>query len=142
MDYLASWWWWTLLLVVPTFAVVGLELFGPICLHLGFEIDLLSFALTYKIISKVIIPDHLELRHLCCDFRRISLRERLVQLPAIASRMVSLELIAEPRSPTPSSFPPTLSSTFLKPSYLLTPSSFAHIILNVTHKVRNADYMV
>ena len=130
-----------MLLVVPIFAVVGLELFGPICLNLGFEIDLLSFALTCKIISKVIIPDHLELRHIRCDFRRISLRERLVQLLAITSRMVSLELIAEPNT-THSELIPTNAELYLLETILLTPSSFAHIILNVTHKVRNADYMV
>lgn len=110
-----------MLLVVPTFAVVGLELFGSICLHLGFEIDLLSFALTCKIISKVIIPDHLELRHICCDFRRISLRERLVQLPAIASRMVSLELIAEPNT-THSELIPTNAELYLLETILPTHS--------------------
>ena len=123
MDYLASWWWWTLLLVVPTFVVVGLELFGSICLNLGFEIDLLSFALTCKIISKVITWSY-DIFVVTSDGSRSG--ERLVQLPAITSRMVSLGLIAEPNT-THSELIPTNAEfylletilPFLKPSYSL-----------------------
>ena len=71
------------------------ELINYICLYISNPGDLLSFALTCKIVSEVITPDHLELRHIRCDFRRISLWERLVQLPEIASRIVSLELVDE-----------------------------------------------
>lgn len=71
------------------------ELVESICLDIPNPRDLLSFALTCKTICEVVIPDHLELRHIRCDFRRVSLWEELVQFPAVASRIVSLELISE-----------------------------------------------
>jgi hypothetical protein len=57
--------------------------------------DLLAFSLTSKRICDVIVPNHIECRHLRCDFRRLSLWKALLEYPAIAGRFVSIEIVDE-----------------------------------------------
>jgi hypothetical protein len=57
--------------------------------------DLLAFSLTSKRICDVVIPNHIECRHLRCDFRRLSLWKALSEYPAIAGRFVSIEIVDE-----------------------------------------------
>lgn len=71
------------------------ELIDHICSFIDRPKDLLSFALTSKQIYKVVVPNHIEFRHLRCDFRRVPIWHKLAALPAVASRFVSLEIIVE-----------------------------------------------
>jgi hypothetical protein len=71
------------------------DVLDHICAFVDRPKDILSFALTSRQIYQLAIPDHIEFRHLRCDIRRISLWEKLSELPAIASRFVSLEVIVE-----------------------------------------------
>jgi hypothetical protein len=73
------------------------ELFESVCAFVEQPRDLLSFALTCKRACHAIIPDHIELRHIRCDFLRESLWEILANSPAVASRITSLEIIDESR---------------------------------------------
>jgi hypothetical protein len=57
--------------------------------------DILSLGSTSKKINIVAIPDHIEFRHLRCDVRRLSVWAKLANLPALASRFVSLEVVVE-----------------------------------------------
>jgi hypothetical protein len=75
-----------------------LVLIDAICSFIDEPRDLLSFALTSRQVCKLVIPHHIEYRHLRCDFRRIALWTKLSQLPAVASRFISLEIIVENRS--------------------------------------------
>ena len=69
------------------------ELIDHTCSFLDNPKDLLSFALTCKIVCDVAIPNHIECRRIRCKFRRFSLWEKLANHPSIASRFVSLEII-------------------------------------------------
>jgi hypothetical protein len=71
------------------------DILDHICAFVDEPKDILSFALTSRQIYQLVIPDHIEFRHLRCDIRRISLWKKLSELPAIASRFVSLEVIVE-----------------------------------------------
>jgi hypothetical protein len=74
--------------------------------------DILSFALTSKQVYFQVIPDHIEFRHLRCDLRRISLWKKLSELPAVASRFLSLEVIIEDGTDYGYPIFPTHSSLF------------------------------
>jgi hypothetical protein len=71
------------------------EILDHICSFVDSPKDILSFALTSKEVCQLAIPDHIEFRHLRCDIRRISLWKKLAELPAVASRFVSLEVAVE-----------------------------------------------
>ena len=71
------------------------EILDHICTFVDSPKDILSFALTTKRVYQQAIPDHIEFRHLRCDIRRISLWRKLSELPAIAARFSSLEVIVE-----------------------------------------------
>jgi hypothetical protein len=71
------------------------DILDHICAFVASPRDILSFALTSKQIYYQAIPDHIEFRHLRCDLRRISLWKKLSELPAVASRFLSLEVIVE-----------------------------------------------
>jgi hypothetical protein len=73
------------------------ELFESVCAFVEQPRDLLSFALTCKRACYAIIPDHIELRHIRCDFLRESLWQKLANSPAVTSRIASLEIIDESR---------------------------------------------
>ncbi|KAJ7111616.1 hypothetical protein C8R43DRAFT_1041063 [Mycena crocata] len=57
--------------------------------------DLLSLALACKSLNTIIIPDHLEFRHVRCDPRRQNLWRALAQRPLSATRIHTLELLPE-----------------------------------------------
>lgn len=69
------------------------ELIDHTCSFLDSPKDLLSFALTCKTVCDVIIPNHIECRHIRCNLDRFSLWQKLVNHPSIASRFVSLEIV-------------------------------------------------
>jgi hypothetical protein len=57
--------------------------------------DLLSLSLTSKRACNVIIPRHIQFRHLRCDIRRATLWRRLAELPTLAARFVTVEITDE-----------------------------------------------
>lgn len=68
------------------------EIIDYICSFVDSPRDLLSLALVSKRLCQLVIPDHIECRHICCDSLQIGLWEKLVDFPSIASRFVSLEV--------------------------------------------------
>ena len=71
------------------------ETIDHICYFIQRPRDILAFALTSKQIYSVAIPDHIDFRHLCCDFRRIHVWRKLAACPALASRFAALDIITE-----------------------------------------------
>ena len=81
----------------PTFSEQPAELFDCVCAFIKQPRDLLSFALTCKHACQVIIPAHMELRHIRCDLLRELLWDKLADSPGIASQFTSLEIADESR---------------------------------------------
>lgn len=71
------------------------ETIDHICYFLIRPRDVLAFALTSKQVYRVAVPDHLDFRHLRCDFRRIEVWRRLAARPALTARIATLEIIPE-----------------------------------------------
>ena len=69
------------------------ELISHICSFLDSPKDLLSFSLTSRRVCGTVIPNHIECRHIRCDVRCVALWKKLADLPWVASRFVSLEII-------------------------------------------------
>ncbi|GJJ12782.1 hypothetical protein Clacol_007027 [Clathrus columnatus] len=55
--------------------------------------DLLSLALTCRTFKELIIPDHLEYRIICCDFRRPDVWKFLASRPWLARRMRAIVIV-------------------------------------------------
>ncbi|KAF8525609.1 hypothetical protein BU17DRAFT_62749 [Hysterangium stoloniferum] len=55
--------------------------------------DLLSLALTCRRLYTVIVPDHLEFRHVRCDFNKLYVWEALLSRPRLAAGLRSLVLL-------------------------------------------------
>ncbi|GJJ12818.1 hypothetical protein Clacol_007063 [Clathrus columnatus] len=64
--------------------------------HLNSTSDLLSLALTCHIFKELIIPDHLEFRHIRCDIRRNDVWKSLSSRPRPTRCILTLDLIHEP----------------------------------------------
>ncbi|GJJ12794.1 hypothetical protein Clacol_007039 [Clathrus columnatus] len=71
-------------------------LWDEIASHIDSTNDLLSLALTCYIFKELIIPDHLEFRHIRCDFRRKDVWESLSSRPRPTRGIRILDLIYEP----------------------------------------------
>lgn len=69
-----------------------IELIDHICSFMDSPRDLLSLSLVSKRVFEAVIPYHIECRHIRCDLRQVGLWKKLVSLPSIASRFVSLEI--------------------------------------------------
>ncbi|KAJ7135185.1 hypothetical protein C8R43DRAFT_1110139 [Mycena crocata] len=63
--------------------------------------DLLSVALTCRLLHGIVIPEHLEFRVVRCDPLRNSLWQAVAEHPGSASRIQTLELISESSSSNP-----------------------------------------
>ncbi|KAJ7456158.1 hypothetical protein FB451DRAFT_1564745 [Mycena latifolia] len=76
------------------------ELLDAIASLIPLPKDLLSLALVSKIFHAIIIPQHLEFRVVRCDAGWPSLWNALTEHPALAGRIMSLELRHEPVVPS------------------------------------------
>ncbi|KAJ7659605.1 hypothetical protein DFH06DRAFT_1472466 [Mycena polygramma] len=72
------------------------ELLDAIASCVSVPCDLLSLALTSKLLHGIVVPQHLEFRKVCCDARRTELWKAIADYPGLSSRIRSLELLAEP----------------------------------------------
>ncbi|KIJ29238.1 hypothetical protein M422DRAFT_71273 [Sphaerobolus stellatus SS14] len=87
------------------------ELIERICSCVGHPSDLLRLALACKAWKAAIIPRHIQLRHIRCDFRRKSLWRILISRPVLASFVRRLEI--RPERQNESSIEATSLPTFL-----------------------------
>lgn len=78
-----------------SFAGQPLETINRICSFLDKPKDLLSLALTAKMMCQVIIPSHIEFRIIRCDVRRKNLWQKLSKLTGMASQIMCLGLMSE-----------------------------------------------
>ncbi|KAJ6516664.1 hypothetical protein C8R47DRAFT_1268141 [Mycena vitilis] len=72
------------------------ELLDAIASFIPIPCDLLSLALTSKLLHGIVIPQHLDFRKVCCDARRAALWKALAGYPGSFSQILSLGLLAEP----------------------------------------------
>ncbi|KAJ7155124.1 hypothetical protein C8R46DRAFT_1356375 [Mycena filopes] len=71
------------------------ELLDAIASFVPLLSDLLSLALSSRVLHGIIVPSHLEFRHVCCDARRTTLWKALLERPGVSSRIMSLGLHPE-----------------------------------------------
>jgi len=57
--------------------------------------DLLSIALTCKSLNDLVIPHHIQFRHIRCDYRRLNLWKALAVRPGYGARVRKIEIIQE-----------------------------------------------
>ena len=70
-----------------------IELIENIIDHIDSPKDLLPFALSSKSFHRLIIPNHLELRHICCHLCHESIWKLLVSTPSLAANVRTLTII-------------------------------------------------
>lgn len=75
---------------------VSHELLEIILSHIDGPHDLISVALSSKLLSKLVIPNHLHLRHISCDIFQEFMWKMFVERPGLAINVRQLDLAFRP----------------------------------------------